>query len=247
VAPASAVSIRLAASQTVSPSGTPPSVPRCPGASEVTRGGGKPPAGRGAGTRVPRRPDPSSPVFAPAHVAGVAEPVTVTVARDVRPDQRAAFERWAAEVLGLAAESPGNLGTSLLRPGPGSDRYHLVYRFADGDSLARWERSAERQDALERVEHLAEGADYARVAGLDSFFTALTPPRPGPRWRLTVLTIAAVFAITLAFQVLLGPLVAAWPLPARLLLSATVVVVLLGQVVMPRLTRWFARWLRGRR
>ncbi|RFU19360.1 antibiotic biosynthesis monooxygenase [Geodermatophilus marinus] len=185
--------------------------------------------------------------MAPAHVAAVAEPVTVTVARDVRPDQRAAFEQWAAEVLGLAGAFPGNLGTSLLRPGPGSDRYHLVYRFADGESLARWERSPERQAALERVEHLAESADYARVAGLDSFFTALTPPRPGPRWRLTLLTIAAVFTITLAFQLLLGPWLVSWPLPARLLLSATVVVVLLGQVIMPRLTRWFAPWLRGRR
>ncbi|NEM08240.1 antibiotic biosynthesis monooxygenase [Geodermatophilus normandii] len=190
---------------------------------------------------------PASASSTPAHLTTAGEPVTVTVARDVRPEQREAFERWAEEVLGLAAGFAGNLGTSLLRPGPGSTRYHLVYRFADGESLARWERSAQRQAALARVEHLAEGADYARVAGLDSFFTALTPPRPGPRWRLTVLTIAVVFAITLAFQLLVAPHVASWPLPARLLLSATIVVVLLGQVLMPRLSRWLAPWLRGRR
>lgn len=190
---------------------------------------------------------PASASSTPAHLAAAGEPVTVTVARDVRPEQREAFKRWADEILGLAAGFAGNLGTSLLRPGPGSTRYHLVYRFADGESLARWERSAQRQEALDRVEHLAEGADYARVAGLDSFFTALTPPRPGPRWRLTVLTIGVVFAITLAFQLLVAPHVASWPLPARLLLSATIVVVLLGQVVMPRLSRWLAPWLRGRR
>jgi hypothetical protein len=193
-----------------------------------------------------RDPSETTPDTAPEHVAGVSEPVTVTVARDVRPERRDSFEQWAREVLGLAARFPGNLGTSMLRPPPGSTRYHLVYRFADGESLARWERSAERQAALARVEHLSDGADYARVAGLDSFFTALTPPRPGPRWRLTVLTIAAVFAITLAFQLLVAPHVASWPVPLRLLLSATVVVVLLGQVVMPRLTRWFAPWLRPR-
>ena len=194
-----------------------------------------------------RRPASGDPAIAPAHVSGVAEPVTVTVARDVRADQRAAFEQWAGEILGLAAEFPGNLGTSLLRPGPGSTRYHLVYRFADGESLARWERSAERQAALARVEHLSGDADYARVAGLDSFFTAMTPPRPGPRWKLTLLTIAVVFAITLGFQLLVAPHLTSWPLPLRLLLSATVVVVLLGQVVMPRLTRWLAPWLRSRR
>jgi hypothetical protein len=199
---------------------------------------------------VRRDPEPTptgTPEIAPEHVSGVAEPVTVTVARHVHADRRAAFEQWAGEVLGLAERFPGNLGTSLLRPGPGSNRYHLVYRFADGEALARWERSAERRAALARVESLSEGADYARVAGLDSFFTALTPPRPGPRWRLTVLTIAAVFGITLGFSLLVAPHITSWPLPVRLLLSATVVVVLLGQVVMPRLTRWFAPWLRARR
>lgn len=194
-----------------------------------------------------RERSPRSAGVAPEAVAGAAEPVTVTVARDVRADQREAFEAWAAEVLGLAAEFPGNLGTSLLRPGPGSTRYHLVYRFADGESLARWERSAERRSALQRVEHLTDRVDYAHVAGLDSFFTALTPSRPGPRWRLTVLTVVAVFAITLAFQLLVAPHVTGWPLLARLLLSAVVVVVLLGYVVMPALSRLFARWLRPSR
>jgi len=176
-------------------------------------------------------------------VAG--EPVTVTVARDVRADQRETFERWAPEVLALAEEFPGNLGTSLLRPGPGSTRYHLVYRFTDAGSLARWERSAERRNALQRAEHLTDRVDYARVSGLDAFFTR--PATPGPRWRATVLTVVAVFAITLAFQLLVAPHIAGWPLAARLLLSAVVVVVLLGYVVMPALTRLFARWLRPRR
>ena len=176
-------------------------------------------------------------------MVAAAEPVTVTVARDVRVDRRESFEQWAAEVLGMAAEFPGNLGTSLLRPGPGSTRYHLVYRFADGESLARWERSTERRAALQRVEHLTDRVDYAHVAGLDSFFTALTPSRPGPRWRMTVLTVAAVFAITLAFQLLVAPHVTSWPTAARLLVSAVVVVVLLGYVVMPLLSRLFRRWL----
>jgi antibiotic biosynthesis monooxygenase (ABM) superfamily enzyme len=82
---------------------------------------------------------------------------------------------------------------------------------------------------------------YARVAGLDSFFTR--PAAPGPRWRLTVVTIAAVFAITSLLQLFVMPHLAGWPLELRLLLSASVVVTLLGNVVMPALTRWLARWL----
>lgn len=169
------------------------------------------------------------------------EPVTVTVARVVRPDQREAFEQWADDVLQVAASFPGNLGASLLHPGPGSSEYHLVYRFVDDASLAAWERSSERRSALAHVEDMVDDARYNRVAGLESFFTR--SPTPGPRWRLTVLTVAAVFAITSLLQQFVMPHLASWPLELRLLLSAVVVVLLLGQVLMPALTRVLARWL----
>ena len=170
-----------------------------------------------------------------------AEPVTVTVARVVRPDQREAFERWADDVLQVAASFPGNLGASLLHPGPDSSEYHLVYRFQDDESLAAWERSSERRSALAHVEKMVDDERYQRVSGLESFFTR--SPEPGPRWRMTLLTIAAVFAFTSLFQQFVTPHVASWPLELRLALSATVVVLLLGNVIMPALTRWLARWL----
>jgi antibiotic biosynthesis monooxygenase (ABM) superfamily enzyme len=181
--------------------------------------------------RLPRR-----------EVAGrTPEPVTVTVARVVRPHRRQAFERWAADVLALAATYPGNLGGTLLKPGLGSSEYHLVYRFRDDASLAAWEASEQRRQALERMQEMIDEERYARVAGLDSFFTR--PATPGPRWRSTLLTIAAVFLITSTLQVLVMPHIAGWPWPLRLLLSACIVVVLLGFVVMPALTRLFAGWL----
>src|SRR3954447_780718 len=183
--------------------------------------------------------------------APVPEPVTVTVARVVRPDRRPAFERWAEQALAMAASFPGNLGATLLHPGTGSSEYHLVYRFADDESLAGWERSTERRGLpgapaggalLAELAEMVDQERYPRVAGLDSFFTR--PAAPGPRWRLTVLTIAAVFMITSLLQLFVLPHPADWPLEARLLLSATVVVTGLGHVVMPALTRLFAGWLR---
>src|SRR3954451_21450202 len=97
-----------------------------------------------------------------------AEPVTVTVARVVRPEHRADFERWADEVLALARTFPGNLGTSLLHPGPDSREYHLVYRFADGESLAGWERSPQRRAALERLRPLGDEGRSAPAPRLHS-------------------------------------------------------------------------------
>ena len=180
-------------------------------------------------------------VFGSEPATPAAEPVTVTVARVVRPDRREAFERWAEHVLGLASRFPGNLGASLLHPGPGSSEYHLVYRFEDDESLAAWERSSERRSALAHVEDMVDDERYQRVAGLESFFTR--SPQPGPRWRLTVLTVAAVFAITSLLQLLVMPHLTDVPWPLRLLGSAVVVVLLLGNVLMPALTRVFAGWL----
>ena len=173
--------------------------------------------------------------------ASPAQPVTVTVARTVRPDRREAFERWAENVLAVAAGYPGNLGATMLRPGPDSSEYHLVYRFEDDRSLAAWERSSERRSALAHVEDMVDEARYARVSGLESFFTR--SPQPGPRWRMTVLTIAAIFAITSLLQLFVMPHLASWPLEARLFVSAIIVVTGMGHVVMPALTRLFARWL----
>jgi antibiotic biosynthesis monooxygenase (ABM) superfamily enzyme len=169
------------------------------------------------------------------------EPVTVTVARVVRADQRESFERWAENVLSQAASFPGNLGVSLLHPGPDSSEYHLVYRFTDDESLAAWERSPQRRIALAKAENMVDDVRYARADGLESFFTR--GPRPGPRWRMTLLTVVAVFAITSTFQQLVAPHLTSWPLELRLVLSAFVIVIAMAHLVMPALTRLFARWL----
>jgi len=201
------------------------------------------PSGAGGGVSVPLRL--RARFGTPEVDAARPEPVTVTVARVVRPESREAFERWAEDVLEVASRFPGNLGASLLHPGPGSSEYHLVYRFEDDRSLAAWERSSERRSALAHVEDMVDDERYQRVSGLESFFTR--SPQPGPRWRMTALTIAAVFAITSLLQQFVMPLLRSWPLEARLALSAVVVVLLLGHLVMPTLTRWLSGWLHPRR
>jgi antibiotic biosynthesis monooxygenase (ABM) superfamily enzyme len=173
-----------------------------------------------------------------------AEPVTVTVARVVRPEQQDAFERWAADVQQLVATFPGHLGSSLLRPGAGSDEFHLVYRFRDSETLAAWERSPEREQALARVHRLIEEERTARAVGLESFFAV--PARPGPPWRSWLLTVAVVLALTSSFQLIAVPFVGTWPWPFRLLLSAVYVVSAL-RVLMPRLSRWLGPWLQASR
>lgn len=170
------------------------------------------------------------------------QPVTVTAARVVRHDRREAFEQWARDVQAVAATFPGHLGSSTLRPGAGSDEYHLVYRFADADTMAGWERSPERAELVSRLGDLVEDERFARVEGLEGFFARSAPSAPA--WRVVLLTVLGVFLLTSTFYLLLEPLVQDWPWAARLLVSAVVVVNGLRFVVMPVLTRVFAGWLR---
>jgi uncharacterized protein len=172
------------------------------------------------------------------------EPVTVTVARVVRPEQQDAFEEWAADVQELLTRFPGNLGSSLLRPGPGSDEFHLVFRFTDDEALSAWERSPERAEALARVHRMTEDTRTARAVGLETFFAV--PAEPGPAWRSWLLTVAVVLAMTTTFQLIAVPFVGDWPWGLRLLLSAVYVVTAL-RLLMPRLSRRFGPWLQGSR
>lgn len=174
-------------------------------------------------------------------------PVTVTAARQVRPDQAAEFEAWAADITALAATFPGHLGSTLLRPGPGSTEYHVVYRFTDREALAGWERSPERHAALGRAGSMVDRARYSRVSGLESFFTAPSRADGPSRTRLTLLTIAVVFGLQLVVQSLVAPVVGHWPVVLRALFYAVLLVLLLGYVFMPFLTRRLGRWLRPRR
>jgi uncharacterized protein len=168
----------------------------------------------------------------------------VTVARVVRPEQQDAFEEWAADVQRLLTQFPGNLGSSLLRPGPGSDEFHLVFRFTDDEALSAWERSPERAEALAHVHRMTEDSRTARAVGLETFFAV--PAKPGPAWRSWLLTVAVVLAMTTTFQLIAVPFVGSWPWGLRLLLSAVYVVTAL-RLLMPRLSRLFGSWLQGSR
>jgi antibiotic biosynthesis monooxygenase (ABM) superfamily enzyme len=71
----------------------------------------------------------------------VTGPVTVVVARAVTGGQEAELHTWAQKLTDAAEEFPGFLGWGLLRPAPGGDVWHVVYRFDAPDHLEGWQRS----------------------------------------------------------------------------------------------------------
>ncbi|MEO7981991.1 MAG: antibiotic biosynthesis monooxygenase [Sporichthyaceae bacterium] len=177
-----------------------------------------------------------------------AEPVTVTVARRVAVGREHEFEQWYDDIIGAACRFPGFLGSGVLRPHTAEQDWHVVYRFADPDSLARWERSPERAEWLAKAEDLVEETGVSHVTGLETWFAlpGRTAPAP-PRWKMAVVTLVAIVPLVLLMNLLVLPHLAGWPLVARALVLSGSLTGLMTWVVMPRVTRVFRRFLYGGR
>ncbi|HSK56865.1 MAG TPA: antibiotic biosynthesis monooxygenase [Jiangellales bacterium] len=171
-------------------------------------------------------------------------PVTVTVARRVSPGREAEYERWVDGILRAAARFDGFLGGGLLRPPQPGSEWHVVYRFRDDAALHRWEASPQRAGWLAAAEDFVDEERTAAVSGLETWFElpGRTAPAP-PKWKMAVVTFAAIYPLALLINVLLVPHTQGWPVLLRPLVFAGILVPVMTWIVMPRLTRWVRRWL----
>jgi len=64
-----------------------------------------------------------------------------------------------------------------------------------------------------------------------------------PRYKLALLTWAGAYSLITLILMLLGPVMATWPLALRTLVLSVTMVAALTWFVMPRLTRVFRPWL----
>lgn len=69
------------------------------------------------------------------------------------------------------------------------------------------------------------------------------PAAPPPRYKLALLSWAGAYAVITLILAVLGPTMAAWPLPLRTLLLSVLMVVAMTWLVMPSLTSLFRSWL----
>ena len=173
-------------------------------------------------------------------------PVTVVVTRRVKPGREAAYEAWLETLLSDAKSLPGYLGTTVHRPPPGGRDYTSVFRFDTVEHLRGFEESDLRRRALSEVGELVESdAVWRRMTGLELWFTpppGTVVPQPS-RLRMALVMIAVVYGLVLSIGSLVAYALAAAPSPLRLLITIVIEVFLMTYVLMPRLTRWLARWI----
>jgi len=176
-----------------------------------------------------------------------SEPVTVVVTRRVKPGREPDYEAWLARLIAGAARLPGYLGTHVHRPATTGPRlYTSVFRFDSVAHLQAFEASALRRRALAEVVDLVEAdATWERLTGLEFWFTppaGTVVPQPS-RLRMALVMIAVVYGLVLSIGQLVALVLHAAPMQLRLLLTIVLEVFLMTYVLMPRITRWFARWI----
>lgn len=176
----------------------------------------------------------------------MSDPVTVVVRRKVRPGRETDYEAWLGRLTeGAARDFDGYLGAEFHRPAPGG-AYRSVFRFDSLAHLEAFERSDFRARMLETgAEFFEADAAWDRMTGLEFWFDpppGTTLPQPSPH-RMALVLIAVVFALVLALNLTLGPAMAGWPLPLRLLITTAIQVGLMTYVVMPWLTPRIARFV----
>ena len=163
-----------------------------------------------------------------------AHPVTVTVARTIAPGWEAEFLKWADELVAAAREFPGCLGAAVLHPGADGGEYQIIVRFSDGLMLRVWERSAIRNDLMERADKFVTGTRMSRTVGVEEWFNAAGNAEPKrPLWKKLSFDVSWVYPAALIISVVLAPLLVKIPLGIRVLTSIAVVTLVMQFIVMP--------------
>jgi antibiotic biosynthesis monooxygenase (ABM) superfamily enzyme len=173
--------------------------------------------------------------------------VTVVVRRRVLPGKAQAYEAWLAALIAEAAALPGYLGTNVYRPtGNAPTEYTSVFRFDSVANLRAFEDSEFRHRALREVATLVEAdAVWQKLTGLEFWFTpppGTVVPQPS-RFRMALVMICVVYGLVLSIGTLVARVLGPAPMPLRLLVTITIEVFLMTYVLMPRLTRWLARFI----
>jgi uncharacterized protein len=183
----------------------------------------------------------------------MSSPVTVSITRTIAPGHADEMMAWIRAGSMLATRFDGFLGSGWVRPGRGSDEWHMLYRFADEESLATWEASPQRGWWLGAAQGLVGESKVERRTGIEGWFDRpvthdvqdLRPAAPAPpRWKQACVIFLVFFPLSLLVNWASSHLVPGWPLPLRVLGSVLVMTPVMTYAALPWITRRMEWWLK---
>lgn len=177
------------------------------------------------------------------------ETAALVVHHDVAPGDRSRYEAWLREIASEAQRFSGHMGVNIIRPQDSSARYTIVLRFDSNEHLENWLDSATRKRFIEEIRPmLAKNEEIEIRTGLEYWFTPPDAKRPNARpIKQFLLTLSAIFPLTVVLPWLLHPVFSAvplfrYPLVTKFVL-AVLIVFLMVYVIMPRYTKLVSKWL----
>ena len=171
---------------------------------------------------------------------------TIIVQRPYRQNVRA-YEDWLSRIIPLAQTAPGHRGVNVIRPHGRSDEYTIVLHFESETSLRDWLASDTRKRLLDEVRPLLNEDERIDIrTGLEFWFTPPSHPVV-PAYKQFLITLSAIFPLSMLIPKLLGPVLTVLPFLAvplvRAFVTSLLLVGLMTFVIMPRYVRLVARWL----
>ena len=161
---------------------------------------------------------------------------------------------WLEAGTSLVHRFPGFLGSGWLRPEPGSDTWHMLFRFADAESLDAWEQSSERRWWRASAATLGlEESRFERLTGIEGWFDEPAsrevdgvPAAAPPRWKQASVIFLVFYPLSVLANLLAKHTVATWYLPLRVLATVLVMTPIMTYLALPWITRRMDWFLHGR-
>lgn len=174
--------------------------------------------------------------------------ISRVVRRRAKPGCDKAYEELVRSMIEASSHFPGYLSAAVIPPKAEGDEFQVIQRFASQDHLDRWQASDECATWHERLRPVVESEpEYRLLTGLEVWFAPKLVPAHSPpsHWRMTVVSWLGIYPIVALCLWYVAPLLNGMPFLVRTAILTVVVVLAMSYVVMPRLSRWMAWWLRA--
>lgn len=179
---------------------------------------------------------------------GTESPVTTVIHHKPLPGSIDVYEAWLKEIIPAAQSFAGHQSVSVIRPHVAGGAYTNILHFDTAAHLCRWLESDTRERLMAQIKpHLSEPEGIDIKTGFEFWFTPPPSGKPAKPYKQFLITLSAIFPLTLIIPFAMRPVFDAVPyanLPGvRPFVVAVLIVALMVWVIMPRYTRALSRWL----
>ncbi|MHB8895014.1 MAG: hypothetical protein ACYC99_07545 [Candidatus Geothermincolia bacterium] len=174
-------------------------------------------------------------------------PVSCVVTSGIKPDKVEEYEKLISESGQDARAIDPNVTITVIKPAAATNhQYVIIMNFSSHEKLADWERSDARARLHREDRPLEEGkASFREVTGIEYWFSipkvgALRPPA---RFKMAIVTVLGLYILSVIYMYTVNPWMKSLPDHVSLVVRLLVLVIAMTYLIMPLLSRLFARWL----